>query len=206
MCGIVGYIGKKQAQPILVGGLRRLEYRGYDSAGVVTLNGKGKAELLRAKGKVAELEAKVAEHKTNDTVGIGHTRWATHGAPSKRNAHPHAAGDIYLVHNGIIENYQELKAELVKHGYDFKSDTDAEVLAALVDYVYQENDDLLAAVRGALQTVVGAYGIAVVSVKNPDEIVVARKGSPLIIGVGEGEAYVASDASALIGHTDKEIY
>ena len=206
MCGIVGYIGKKQAQPILVGGLRRLEYRGYDSAGVVTLNGKGKAELLRAKGKVAELEAKVAEHKTNDTVGIGHTRWATHGAPSKRNAHPHAAGDIYLVHNGIIENYQELKAELVKHGYDFKSDTDTEVLAALVDYVYQENDDLLAAVRGALQTVVGAYGIAVVSVKNPDEIVVARKGSPLIIGVGEGEAYVASDASALIGHTDKVIY
>ncbi len=206
MCGIVGYIGEKQAQPILVGGLKRLEYRGYDSAGIVTLDAKGRGELLRAKGKVAELEGKVAEHMTKDTVGIGHTRWATHGAPSKRNAHPHAVGDIYLVHNGIIENYQELKSELVKHGYDFKSDTDTEVLAALVDYVYQEDGDLLSAVRGALGTVVGAYGIAVVSVKNPDEIVVARKGSPLIIGVGEGETYVASDASALIGHTDKVIY
>jgi glucosamine--fructose-6-phosphate aminotransferase (isomerizing) len=206
MCGIVGYIGHKQAQQILVSGLKRLEYRGYDSAGIVTLNAKGAGELLRAKGKVAELESKVAEHVTKDTVGIGHTRWATHGAPSKRNAHPHAVGDIYLVHNGIIENYQELKAELAKHGYDFKSDTDTEVLAALVDYVYQENGDLLTAVRGALQTVVGAYGIAVVSVKNPDEIVVARKGSPLILGVGDGEMYVASDASALIGYTDKVIY
>lgn len=206
MCGIVGYIGQKHAQQILVSGLKRLEYRGYDSAGIVTLNSKGAGELLRAKGKVAELEAKVAEHSTKDTVGIGHTRWATHGAPSKRNAHPHAVGDIYLVHNGIIENYQELKAELVKHNYDFKSDTDTEVLAALVDYVYHENGDLLAAVRGALQTVVGAYGIAVMSVKSPDEIIVARKGSPLILGVGDGEMYVASDASALIGYTDKVIY
>lgn len=206
MCGIVGYIGDKQAQQILVSGLKRLEYRGYDSAGIVTLNVKGQSELLRAKGKVAELESKVAEHKTKDTVGIGHTRWATHGAPSKRNAHPHAVGDIYLVHNGIIENYQELKAELVKHGYDFKSDTDTEVLAALVDYIYQENGDLLSSVRSALGAVVGAYGIAVVSVKNPDEIIVARKGSPLILGVGEGETYIASDASALIGYTDKVIY
>ncbi|MGB4768816.1 MAG: glutamine--fructose-6-phosphate transaminase (isomerizing) [Candidatus Saccharimonas sp.] len=206
MCGIVGYIGDKQAQQILVSGLKRLEYRGYDSAGIVTLNVKGQSELLRAKGKVAELESKVAEHKTKDTVGIGHTRWATHGAPSKRNAHPHAVGDIYLVHNGIIENYQELKAELVKQGYDFKSDTDTEVLAALVDYIYQENGDLLSSVRSALGAVVGAYGIAVVSVKNPDEIIVARKGSPLILGVGEGETYIASDASALIGYTDKVIY
>lgn len=206
MCGIVGYIGDKQAQQILVSGLKRLEYRGYDSAGIVTLNVKGQSELLRAKGKVAELESKVAEHKTKDTVGIGHTRWATHGAPSKRNAHPHAVGDIYLVHNGIIENYQELKAELVKQGYDFKSDTDTEVLAALVDYIYQENGDLLSSLRSALGAVVGAYGIAVVSVKNPDEIIVARKGSPLILGVGEGETYIASDASALIGYTDKVIY
>ncbi|MGB4762483.1 MAG: glutamine--fructose-6-phosphate transaminase (isomerizing) [Candidatus Saccharimonas sp.] len=206
MCGIVGYIGSKQAQETLVSGLKRLEYRGYDSAGIVTLSAKGQSELLRAKGKVAELEAKVAEHKTKDTVGIGHTRWATHGAPSKRNAHPHAVGDIYLVHNGIIENYQELKTELVKHGYDFKSDTDTEVLAALVDFVYQENGDLLSSVRGALGTVVGAYGIAVVSIKNPNEIIVARKGSPLILGVGEGETYIASDASALIGYTDKVIY
>lgn len=206
MCGIVGYIGSKSAQPILVGGLKRLEYRGYDSAGIVTLDSKGKDTLLRAKGKVAELEAKVTEHTTGDTVGIGHTRWATHGAPSKRNAHPHEVGDIFLVHNGIIENYQDLKEELKKHGYDFKSDTDTEVLAAMIDYLYQKSHDLLAAVRGALKTVVGTYGIAVLSVKKPEEIVVARKGSPLILGVGAGEMYIASDASALVGHTDKVVY
>lgn len=206
MCGIVGYIGTKKAQPILVGGLKRLEYRGYDSAGVATIDASGKTTLLRAKGKVAELETKVNEHKTADTVGIGHTRWATHGVPSKRNAHPHAVGDIFLVHNGIIENYQELKGMLTKRDYIFKSDTDTEVLTALIDYVYQTADSLLEAVSGALGMVVGAYGIAVFSVKNPNEIVVARKGSPLIVGVGDGETYVASDASALIGHTDKVIY
>lgn len=206
MCGIVGYIGNKQAQPILIGGLKRLEYRGYDSAGVVTLNTKGGDVLLRAKGKVAELDVKVAGHKTTDTIGIGHTRWATHGAPSKRNAHPHLVGDIYLVHNGIIENYQDLKAELIKSDYDFKSDTDSEVLAALIDHLYQSGGSLVDAVRGALKLVVGAYGIAVMSVKSPDEIVVARLGSPLIIGVGDGEQYIASDASALVGHTDKVIY
>lgn len=206
MCGIVGYIGSKKAQPILLAGLKRLEYRGYDSAGVVTLDSKGRATLLRAKGKVAELDAKVAEHKTHDMVGIGHTRWATHGAPSKRNAHPHAAGDLHLVHNGIIENYLALKSTLQKRGYDFKSDTDTEVLVALIDSLYQKNPNLLEAVSGALQLVVGAYGIAVVSDKNPDEIVVARKGSPLIVGLGEGEVFVASDASALVGHTDKVLY
>lgn len=206
MCGIVGYIGTKKAQPILVGGLKRLEYRGYDSAGVATIDASGKTTLLRAKGKVAELETKVNEHKTADTVGIGHTRWATHGVPSKRNAHPHAVGDIFLVHNGIIENYQELKGMLTKRDYIFKSDTDTEVLTALIDYVYQTADSLLEAVSGALGMVVGAYGIAVFSVKNPNEIVVARKGSPLIVGVGDGETYVASDASALVGHTDKVIY
>lgn len=206
MCGIVGYIGEKKAQPILVGGLKRLEYRGYDSAGVVTLGAKGKATLLRAKGKVSELEEKVREHPTVDTVGIGHTRWATHGAPSKRNAHPHAAGDVYLVHNGIIENYQELKTTLEKRDYVFKSDTDTEILAALVDSLYQPTSNLLEAVSGALQMVVGAYGIAVMSVKNPDEIVVARKGSPLIVGVGEGETFIASDASALLGHTKQVVY
>lgn len=206
MCGIVGYIGSKQAQPILVGGLKRLEYRGYDSAGVVTLGQKGGATLLREKGKVAELEKKVTTHETVDMIGIGHTRWATHGAPSKRNAHPHAVGSIYLVHNGIIENYQDLKLELAKHDYDFKSDTDSEVLAALIDYLYQEADSLIDAVSGALKMVVGAYGIAVMSAKNPDEIVVARKGSPLIIGVGDGEIFVGSDSSALVGHTDQVIY
>ncbi|MBP6037956.1 MAG: glutamine--fructose-6-phosphate transaminase (isomerizing) [Candidatus Saccharimonas sp.] len=206
MCGIVGYIGNTSAQPILIGGLKRLEYRGYDSAGIATLSPKSKATLLRAKGKVAELEAKVKEHTTTDTIGIGHTRWATHGAPSKRNAHPHAVGNIYLVHNGIIENYQELKSTLEKRDYVFKSDTDTEVLTALIDSLYQDNHNLLEAVSGALQMVVGAYGIAVISDKNRDEIVVARKGSPLIVGVGEGEMFVASDASALLGHTKKVIY
>lgn len=208
MCGIVGYIGTKPAQQVLLSGLKRLEYRGYDSAGVVTLDKKGKATLLRAKGKVAELEAKVATHEMADTVGIGHTRWATHGAPSKRNAHPHAVGNIYLVHNGIIENYLELKAMLVKRDYDFKSDTDTEVLTALIDYTYRsaKKSSLLEAVVAALKMVVGAYGIAVVDINNPREIVVARKGSPLIVGVGEGEVFVASDASALVGYTDQVIY
>ena len=206
MCGIVGYIGDKTAQNILMSGLKRLEYRGYDSAGVVTISKKSQTTLLRAKGKVSELEDKVTAHQTTDTLGIGHTRWATHGAPSKRNAHPHAVGDIYLVHNGIIENYQEIKSMLAKHDYVFKSDTDTEALSALVDYIYRESGNLLEAVSGALKMVVGAYGIAVISAKNPDEIVVARKGSPLIVGVGDGEVFVASDASALVGYTDKVMY
>ncbi len=206
MCGIVGYIGDKQAQQVLISGLKRLEYRGYDSAGIVTVDANVKPTLLRTKGKVSELADKVETHRTADTVGIGHTRWATHGAPSKRNAHPHCVGDIYLVHNGIIENYQDIKAMLTKRDYIFKSDTDTEVLTALIDYIYQTSDNLLEAVGGALKMVVGAYGIAVFSVKNPDEIVVARKGSPLIVGVGESEVFVASDASALVGYTDKVIY
>lgn len=206
MCGIVGYIGDKQAQKILISGLKRLEYRGYDSAGVVTLDGASKPTLLRAKGKVAELEAKLAEHKTTDSVGVGHTRWATHGAPSKRNAHPHNVGEIYLVHNGIIENYLDLKAMLKKQDYEFKSETDTEILTALVDYMYKTSDSLLQAVSQALKMVVGAYGIAVLARKNPEEIVVARKGSPLIVGLGEKEMFIASDASALVGHTDKVIY
>ncbi len=206
MCGIVGYIGDKTAQNILMSGLKRLEYRGYDSAGVVTISKKSQTTLLRAKGKVSELEDKVTAHQTTDTLGIGHTRWATHGAPSKRNAHPHAVGDIYLVHNGIIENYQEIKSMLAKHDYVFKSDTDTEALSALVDYIYRESGNLLEAVSGALKMVVGAYGIAVLSARNPDEMVVARKGSPLIVGVGDGEVFVASDASALVGYTDKVMY
>ncbi len=207
MCGIVGYIGDKQAQQVLISGLKRLEYRGYDSAGVVTMNDKGGATLLREKGKVAELEKGVAGRSKGDSVGIGHTRWATHGAPSKRNAHPHNVGDIYLVHNGIIENYQDLKAELIKYDYDFKSETDTEVLTALIDYIYKkDNTSLIAAVSQALKMVVGAYGIAILSVKNPEEIVVARKGSPLIIGVGDEEVFIASDASALVGYTDRVIY
>ena len=206
MCGIVGYIGTKPAQSILLSGLKRLEYRGYDSAGIATMSDRGKVTLLRSKGKVAELSTKVTQHQTDDVMGIGHTRWATHGEPSKRNAHPHHVGSIYLVHNGIIENYLELKEMLQKHDYDFKSDTDTEVLAALVDYVSRTSKSLLEAVSGALAMAVGAYGIAVFSEDNPDEIVIAKKGSPLIIGLGDGETYLASDASALVGYTNQVMY
>lgn len=206
MCGIVGYIGSKQAQDVLVSGLKRLEYRGYDSAGVATLGPRGAATVLRTKGKVQELADLVATHQKTDGVGIGHTRWATHGEPSKRNAHPHVAGNIHLVHNGIIENYQDLRTTLQQYDYDFKSDTDSEVLAALIDYVSRESSSLLEAVRGALDMVVGAYGIAVLDTRYPDEIVVARKGSPLILGVGNEEVFIASDASALLGYTKQVIY
>ena len=206
MCGIVGYIGEREAQNILVAELKRLEYRGYDSAGIVTLSDSATPTLLRTKGKVAALEELVGQHKTSDTVGIGHTRWATHGEPSKRNAHPHHVGEIYLVHNGIIENYQDLKTMLSGHEYEFKSDTDSEVLAALIDYLRRDSPDLLTAVTGALKMVVGAYGIAVLDTTNPEEIIVARQGSPLIIGVGDGETYIASDASALVGYTNQVVY
>ncbi len=206
MCGIVGYIGDKSAQNVLLSGLKRLEYRGYDSAGIVTVSKRSKPTLLREKGKVVELESKVRTHETDDRIGIGHTRWATHGAPSKRNAHPHNVGDIYLVHNGIIENYLALKTMLASRGYDLKSDTDTEVLTALIDLVYRDTHELFEAVSGALKMVVGAYGIAVMTTDNIDEIIVARKGSPLIVGVGDDEVYVASDASALVGYTDKVIY
>lgn len=206
MCGIVGYVGNKQAQDVLVSGLRRLEYRGYDSAGVVTLGARGAATQLRTKGKVQELADLVVRHEKSDTIGIGHTRWATHGEPSKRNAHPHNVGTVYLVHNGIIENYLDLREMLKAHDYDFKSDTDSEVLAALIHYVSRDGHTLLDAVRGALELVVGAYGIAVVDTRYPDEIVVARKGSPLILGVGNDEVYIASDASALLGYTKQVIY
>ena len=205
MCGIVGYVGNKNAQDFLISGLKRLEYRGYDSAGIVTLDADGKATLLRAKGKIANLEEKLAVAKRDDKIGIGHTRWATHGEPSERNAHPHQAGSIYLVHNGIIENYKELKANLKEH--EFKSETDTEVLAALINSFYKDGKYPLAnAVVQALKLVKGTYGIAVVSCKVPDEIVVARSGSPLVIGVGHDETLIASDASALVGHTKRAIY
>lgn len=205
MCGIVGYVGNKNAQDFLVSGLKRLEYRGYDSAGIVTLDSEGNATLLRAKGKIANLEEKLASNKKDDKIGIGHTRWATHGEPSEINAHPHQAGDIYVVHNGIIENYKELKEELTEHV--FKSETDTEVLAALIESFYGNGKyPLTNAVVQALKLVKGTYGIAVVSTQKPDEIVVARSGSPLVIGVGHDETLIASDASALVGHTKRAIY
>ena len=203
MCGIFGYFGSKNAQDVLLSGLSYLEYRGYDSAGIVTF-GEGGTTLLREKGKITELAKRVAEDRRPDTIGIGHTRWATHGVPAQHNAHPHKAGDIYVVHNGIIENYKEIKAELTDH--EFVSETDSEVLAVLINSFYTDGTTLEDAVTQALQVVEGTYGIAVLSTREPDQIVVARKGSPLIIGVGDGELVIASDASALIGHTSDAIY
>ena len=205
MCGIVGYVGNKNAQNFLISGLKRLEYRGYDSAGIVTLAEDGEATLLRAKGKIANLEEKLAKNKREDHIGIGHTRWATHGEPSETNAHPHQAGKLFLVHNGIIENYKELKKTLKDHKFD--SETDTEVLVALIDSFYKDGEHpLVNAVVQALKLVKGTYGIAVVSEKVPDEIVVARSGSPLVVGVGHDETLIASDASALVGHTKRAIY
>jgi len=206
VCGIVGYIGNREAQNILLSGLKRLEYRGYDSAGVATLDSTGNLTNIRAQGKVAELVALQANETTKDTVGIGHTRWATHGVPSVKNAHPHTAGRITLVHNGIIENFQDLKRLLEPKGYSFKSDTDTEVLTALIDSLYTADATLLDAVLGALKLVVGAYGIAVLAHDMPNQIVAARSGSPLIIGLADGETFIASDASALIGYTDQVLY
>ena len=206
MCGIVGYIGKKKAQDFLISGLKRLEYRGYDSAGIVTLNDDGQPTLLRAKGKIVNLEEKLAANRRDDKIGIGHTRWATHGEPSETNAHPHRAGHLYLVHNGIIENYKELKENL-KAEHEFLSATDTEVLAALINSFYKDGaHPLTNAVVQALKLVKGTYGIAVVSELEPNEIVVARNGSPLVIGVGHDETLIASDASALVGHTKQAIY
>lgn len=205
MCGIVGYVGKKEAQGFLLSGLKRLEYRGYDSAGMATVADDGTVTLIRAKGKINNLEEKLADNRRQDNVGIGHTRWATHGEPSELNAHPHKAGSVYVVHNGIIENYKELKKRLPQH--KFVSDTDSEVLAALIESFYQDGRyPLINAVVQALKLVQGTYGIAVVSEKAPEEIIVARSGSPLVIGVGHDETLVASDASALVGHTKRAVY
>jgi len=204
MCGIVGYVGKKAAQDVLVGGLRRLEYRGYDSAGIATLDDNDEAHLARSVGKIAELSRLLDKEPQTGHLGIGHTRWATHGGVTETNAHPHHAGNVYLVHNGIIENYKELKAELKDH--EFASDTDTEVLAALIDSNYKDGVSLKDAVAKSLKRIRGTYGIAVFSPKEPGTIIVARLGSPLIIGLGHGETLIASDASALLGYTREAIY
>ena len=205
MCGIVGYVGNRIATPILVEGLKRLEYRGYDSAGVAIMNGKG-VETRKAAGKISRLEAVVAANPSNGTLGIAHTRWATHGPPTETNAHPHVSQDmtIAVVHNGIIENATVLKASLQERGYVFRSDTDSEVLAHLIEVAYAGN--LEAAVIEALRQVEGAYGIAVISSNEKDKIVAAHKGSPLLIGLGDNEYYVASDASAILAHTREVVY
>jgi len=209
MCGIVGYIGYREAYPIVIKGLKRLEYRGYDSAGVMLYDGNA-LKLSKTKGKVSDLEEKTSkEISTNGTIGIGHTRWATHGVPNDVNSHPHLSnsGDLAIIHNGIIENYAPLKVELIKRGYVFHSDTDTEVLVNLIEEVQKkEHIKLGKAVQIALNQVVGAYAIAVFDKKNPDEIVVARLGSPLAIGIGEGEYFIASDASPFIEYTSNAVY
>lgn len=208
MCGIVGYLGAKEAYPILVKGLKRLEYRGYDSAGVALLNGNG-IEIFKKQGKVAQMEAAVPEEAPKAKLGIGHTRWATHGIPNDVNSHPHYSHSkrISIIHNGIIENYAAIKEGLIKRGYTFKSDTDTEVLVNLIeDVLINERVDLFEAVRIALNQVVGAYAIAVIEEGNYDQIVVAKKGSPLVIGIGEGEYYIASDATPFIEYTKQAVY
>lgn len=209
MCGIVAYIGKKEAFPIVINGLKRLEYRGYDSAGIAVLNN-GDLNLYKRQGKVSNLEDFVVGKDTSGVLAIGHTRWATHGLPNDTNAHPHFSEDesIALIHNGIIENYDALKRELIKHGYTFKSETDTEVLVYLIDDIRKNTDVSLAeAVRLALTQVVGAYAIVVISKDNPNQLVAARKSSPLVVGIGkEGDFYIASDATPIVEYTKDVVY
>lgn len=209
MCGIVGYIGKRKAYPILIKGLHRLEYRGYDSAGVALINPDGQLNVYKAKGKVAELEAFCVEKDIDGTIGIAHTRWATHGEPNTLNAHPHYSESerLAIIHNGIIENYAVLKAGLMEQGYTFKSDTDTEVLVQLIEYTQvNRHVDLKTAVQLALQQVIGAYAIAILDKTHPDTLIAARKGSPLVVGIGEDEYFLASDATPIVEYTDKVIY
>jgi glucosamine--fructose-6-phosphate aminotransferase (isomerizing) len=209
MCGIVGYIGYKQAYPILIKGLQRLEYRGYDSAGVALITDDRNLVVYKTKGKVADLERFAQTKDVSGTIGIAHTRWATHGEPSDVNAHPHysQSENIALIHNGIIENYAVLKEDLKSRGYTFKSNTDTEVLVQLIEYVKESNHtDLFHAVQLALTQVVGAYAIALIDKDNPDRLIAARKSSPLVVGIGDGEYFLGSDASPLIEYTNKVIY
>lgn len=206
MCGIVGYIGSQDSTEVIMKGLRRLEYRGYDSAGIAVVN--GGLQVLKKAGKVGELETLLREHPLSGTVGIGHTRWATHGEPNDVNAHPHTDqnGEIALIHNGIIENYASIKKTLEAEGYTFQTQTDTEVLVQFIRAIYDKIGDLESAFRQALKQVVGTYGVAMVSIIEPNRIYVARKGSPLAIGLGDGEFIVASDASAIVQYTRQVVY
>jgi glucosamine--fructose-6-phosphate aminotransferase (isomerizing) len=207
MCGIVGYTGHRQAYPVILKGLKRLEYRGYDSSGVALLN--GGLKVYKKKGKVAELEDDVIGKDLNGHIGIGHTRWATHGEPSDRNAHPHVSnsGELAMIHNGIIENYVPIKNDLLKKGYTFKSDTDTEVLLNFIEDIKKNNNcGLEEALRIALKRIVGAYCILLISQDDPETIIAARKGSPLVIGIGKGEHFLASDASPIIEYTKEVVY
>ncbi len=207
MCGIVAYVGQREAAPVIIKGLQRLEYRGYDSAGLSLLN--GGLNVYKKKGKVAELENLLNGKSLHSTIGIGHTRWATHGEPNDVNAHPHRSnsGKLAIIHNGIIENYGALKQELIKKGYTFQSETDTEVLINFIEDIQKHQDCSLAeAVRQALNAVVGAYAIVVMSEDNPQQLVAARKGSPLVVGIGKGEYFFASDATPIIEYTNEVVY
>jgi len=209
MCGIVGYLGKREAYPVLIKGLRRLEYRGYDSAGVALINKNQQLSVYKTKGKVDNLVAYCEEKDVTGTVGIAHTRWATHGEPSSRNAHPHysESKNLAIIHNGIIENYADIKKNLQQKGVKFVSDTDTEVLVQLVEYIMnKKNLDLLTSVQVALHQVFGAYAIAIIDKRDPNQIIAARKQSPLVVGIGEGEFFLGSDASPIIEYTDKVVY
>ncbi|MDO9552585.1 MULTISPECIES: glutamine--fructose-6-phosphate transaminase (isomerizing) [Rhodonellum] len=209
MCGIVAYVGMQEALPIIIKGLKRLEYRGYDSAGVALLNKEG-LSIYKKKGKVSELENHLVDLKNlNSTIGIGHTRWATHGEPNDVNAHPHYSSNekFAMIHNGIIENYEVLKTDLVNKGYQFQSETDSEVFIKFIEDIYDNNDcSLEEAVRLALHKVVGAYAIVIMNIEEPDTLIAARKGSPLVIGVGKNEYFLASDATPIIEYTNQVIY
>ena len=207
MCGIVGYVGDKNAGEILVKGLKRLEYRGYDSAGVALMN--GEMQVHKGKGKVVNLENLLKKNNALANIGIGHTRWATHGEPNDVNSHPHLSesGDIAVVHNGIIENYTSLKKKLIERGRTFKSETDTEIVAQLLEEIYTTSDvDFEQAIRLALKQIVGTYGLAIANMKEPDKLYVARKGSPLLLGIGDGEMFIASDASPIVEYTNKVIF
>ena len=209
MCGIVGYIGKRQAYPILIKGLKRLEYRGYDSAGVGLINGSNQLNIYKAKGKVLNLEETAAQKDVSGCIGIAHTRWATHGEPCQANAHPHVSqsGNLALVHNGIIENYASLRDQLKEKGYTFQSSTDTEVLVQLIDYLQNSYQiDLLEALQVALHRVIGAYAIAIIDKRTPGRIIAARKSSPLVIGVGNDEFFLASDATPIVEYTNQVVY
>jgi glucosamine--fructose-6-phosphate aminotransferase (isomerizing) len=209
MCGIVGYLGNRDAYPILIKGLRRLEYRGYDSAGVAMISDDAQLNVYKTKGKVSDLEDFCKDKDLSGHVGIAHTRWATHGEPSSRNAHPHysESKNLAIIHNGIIENYNEIKRNLIANGVHFRSDTDTEVLIQLIEYVQnKKNLDLLTAVQLSLHQVIGAYAIAILDKKNPNQIIAARKQSPLVVGIGDNEFFLGSDASPIIEYTDKVVY
>jgi len=206
MCGIVGYIGKQESVPIIIDGLRRLEYRGYDSAGIAIVNKEGKLEIKRSVGKLKNLESALEGKGLKGTLGIGHTRWATHGRPSEENAHPHRAGGIVVVHNGIIENYIQLKNRLMKEGCEFTSETDTEVICHLVNKFVKEGNKLEIAVRKALKEVQGSFAIGVINEKEPDVLIGARNGSPLVVGIGDNENFIASDIPAILNHTRDVIF